>query len=84
MEDDDTVNIACPYECLSCGAKAGEPCNPHCFFLAERRREGSDTDFKDALGGDVVVPNAGRAGALDASEALAVRDWWDARRQPKD
>ncbi len=37
-------------------------------------------DFKDALGGDVVIPNLDRSGALSATEILATRSWFDRRR----
>jgi hypothetical protein len=38
-------------------------------------------DFKDALGGDVVVPDLDRHGGLSATETLATRSWFDRRRR---
>lgn len=41
---------------------------------------GSLDIFKDALGGDVVIPNLERAGGLSGPGVLATRSWLDRRR----
>lgn len=38
-------------------------------------------EFKDALGGDVVLPGVDRPGGLSATEVLATRSWFDKRRK---
>lgn len=42
---------------------------------------GSLDNFKDALGGDVVIPNLERSGGLSVPDVLATRSWFDRHRR---
>lgn len=43
--------------------------------------DGSLNNFKDALGGDVVIPDLERSGGLSVADILAASSWFDRHRR---